>query len=97
MSRSVRTRYVIAYDVADDGKRTRLAALLLDLGDRVQKSVFEADLDPAEVEEILEKSSKYLSSQDSLRLYPLCASCRTGVKTRGHRTVEWLPSGARIV
>ncbi len=96
MASKERTRYIIAYDVAEDGKRAKLAHLLLDYGDRVQKSVFEADLNSSEVEEILERASKYLASEDSLRLYPLCRSCRLAIRTRGRPPEAPLPSG-RIV
>lgn len=34
-----------AYDVAVDGRRSRLAALLQSVGDRVQKSVFVLSVD----------------------------------------------------
>ena len=38
-------QYVISYDLADDGRRNRLASALLDFGARVQESVFVANLD----------------------------------------------------
>jgi CRISPR-associated protein Cas2 len=40
-------RYLIAYDVPDDKRRTRLAKKLQTYGDRVQYSVFVADVRPA--------------------------------------------------
>lgn len=36
-------RFLIAYDIPNDGRRTRLAKKLLSYGDRVQFSVFVAD------------------------------------------------------
>lgn len=80
MASAKRTRYVLAYDVVEDSKRTRLANLLLDYGDRVQKSVFEADLTHAEVQEILIRASNILADEDSLRLYPLCRECQAGIR-----------------
>jgi CRISPR-associated protein Cas2 len=38
------TRYVIAYDIADDGRREDVATLLSGYGPRVQLSVFECDV-----------------------------------------------------
>lgn len=40
-------RYVIAYDIPDDKRRSRLAKLLLSHGDRLQYSVFVIDCRPA--------------------------------------------------
>ena len=36
---------VVAYDIPDDRRRTRVAKVLEDYGDRVQYSVFEMNLD----------------------------------------------------
>ena len=83
MPRHTRTRYMIAYDITDDANRTRLSKLLLDYGERVQKSVFEADLDAEEVKEILKRAVNYLSGSDSLRLYPQCKTCADRVQSLG--------------
>jgi CRISPR-associated protein Cas2 len=40
-------RYVVAYDISDDKRRLRLAKRLLTYGDRIQYSVFVADIKPA--------------------------------------------------
>lgn len=42
-------RYVIAYDVASDARRVRVAKTLESYGDRVQYSVFLIDVKPAKV------------------------------------------------
>jgi CRISPR-associated protein Cas2 len=47
MSREAARRYVIAYDIPDDARRTRLATCLAGHGDRVQYSVFVVDGRPA--------------------------------------------------
>ena len=85
MRQSLRVRYVIAYDVTDDRKRTKLAKFLLDYGDRMQKSVFEADLEPDEVKEILKKVANWIDKEDSLRIYPVCQACLSRVKTIGRK------------
>ncbi|OYN91533.1 CRISPR-associated endonuclease Cas2 [Parenemella sanctibonifatiensis] len=41
-------QYLIAYDIPLDGRRTRLAKLLERYGDRVQYSVFMANLTPTQ-------------------------------------------------
>jgi CRISPR-associated protein Cas2 len=88
MPARARMHYIIAYDVTDDGKRTKLANLLLGYGERVQKSVFEADLEPSEVQEILKLAANYISGTDNLRLYPQCRACAS----RGS-SIGILPTG----
>ena len=88
-------RYVLAYDVSEDRNRQKIADLLLDHGDRVQKSVFEADLSLKELKEIVRKAEKYLQGDDSLRIYALCETCRGRSVTRGRPEVK-RPAGYRI-
>ena len=40
--------YLIAYDISIDARRTKLAELLEGFGQRVQRSVFECDLNERE-------------------------------------------------
>jgi len=89
-------RYVISYDIEDDAKRTRLANILLDYGDRVQKSVFEADLTPGALEELLAKATRELEDEDNLRVYPLCGSCEQRIQNFG-RPAGLIEEGPRIV
>ncbi len=49
MSRDQPRRYLVAYDVADDRRRTRVASRLSAFGDRVQYSVFVIDGRPAKL------------------------------------------------
>ena len=67
--------------------RQKLATLLLDYGDRVQKSVYEAELDDLELRKVLQRAEKYIGEEDSPRVYPLCRACFGGVITRG-RTMD---------
>lgn len=80
-----RMLHVIAYDVSDDGRRTRLASLLLDYGDRVQKSVFEAKLTREELKALLARAAKYLEEDDRLRVYRLCQGCARHVASLGRQ------------
>ena len=82
-----RTRYVLAYDVSDDGRRNRLFRLLMGYGERVQKSVFEADLNRRELKEILTRVAKEIEASDSFRAYPTCATCCAGVQFLGRQTL----------
>lgn len=83
---STRHHYIIAYDIENNKNRTKLASLLLDYGDRMQLSVFEADLDERDVQRIMLKASAWVGKGDSLRIYPVCKLCREGVITQG-RTI----------
>jgi CRISPR-associated protein Cas2 len=71
-------RYVIAYDIEEDRIRTRVAALLASYGSRVQKSVFECDLEVETLERLTERLLEELAPAaggDDVRIYRLCADC----------------------
>jgi len=77
-------RHVIAYDITDDRRRARVACILLDYGERVQYSVFEADLTAKELDELLEKLRQVLDSQrDCLNTYRVCGACLPECRTVG--------------
>ena len=70
-------RYVISYDISDDGKRAKLVNILKDYGDRVQKSVFECRIERKLFKRMLESIESILEKkeQDSIRIYKLCHEC----------------------
>ena len=75
---------LISYDVTDDQVRFRLARTLKDFGKRVQKSVFEAEIDEAELTRLRKQMSWVkLDSDDSIRLYRLCEGCVKTVQIWG--------------
>ena len=79
---------LITYDIEKDRPRTRLAKALKNFGPRVQKSVFEADVRPEELEKLYNLLDKVkLGKDDSIRLYHLCAECRKKVRIWGQGTV----------
>ena len=68
---------IVTYDLEDDKKRTRLHKRLKDFGPRVQYSVFEADITPEEYEKLQKMLTEVeLGPDDSIRLYPICESCK---------------------
>lgn len=76
--------YVLAYDIASDKRRAKIARTMEAVGERVQGSVFEAYLAPVELEKVLKKTGKIMNNEeDSLRVYQLCSACRLKVQTRG--------------
>jgi CRISPR-associated protein Cas2 len=80
---------VIAYDVADDARRQRVMRALEDMGDRVQRSVFEAVLTAEQLSALRERILPLIDPQeDSVRFYPLCQACKDRMDVLGvQRTV----------
>lgn len=76
--------YVIAYDIPHDRRRTRIHKLLCGFGKWTQFSLFECWLTPKQVLELRHKLAKLMDeAEDSVRWYPLCASCCRRVETVG--------------
>ena len=67
---------VAAYDVSDDNRRARLAALLQTCGDRVQWSVFVLTIDGENLADLLARGRALIDpEEDSLYIFRQCASC----------------------
>ncbi len=75
---------VFAYDVRDDTRRLRVARVLKNALERVQKSVFEGELGPERLELVQARALRHIrESEDSLRVYVLCARCAQAVRVFG--------------
>jgi len=75
---------VVAYDVPDDRRRTRLADALEDFGVRVQYSVFECLLTPEQLEALRKRVGAEIdTAEDTVRIYRLCAECAAKVELLG--------------
>src|SRR6266704_5276014 len=82
--RSQSTCYVIAYDIPDDKRRTKIHQVLLGFGKWTQYSLFECFLSRKELILLRAKLEEHLiAKEDSVRFYPLCASCVSKVETVG--------------
>lgn len=67
---------VAAYDVSEDSRRARLAALLQTVGDRVQKSVFVLLVADDDLAELRRRAMEIIDlDHDSLYLFRQCAPC----------------------
>src|SRR6266699_1736094 len=78
------TCYVIDYDIPDDKRRTKVHKLLLSFGKWTQYSLFECFLTKKELVLLRSKLAEHLeAARDSVRFYPLCASCLDKVETVG--------------
>lgn len=84
--------YAISYDIRDDRRRLQVAKILKDYGQRVQLSVFEADLDAKALARLQKRLARCLApAEDSLRFYPLCAACVTKIIILGQGAVTQDP------
>ena len=79
---------VVSYDIVDNNKRNRMANLLLDYGRRVQKSVFECDLNEKGLKQMTEEATKYIAKEDSLTIYHLCEGCFPKIESYGRPRVN---------
>ncbi|HZS77997.1 MAG TPA: CRISPR-associated endonuclease Cas2 [Ktedonobacteraceae bacterium] len=78
------TCYVIAYDIPDDRRRTKIHQVLTGFGKWTQYSLFECFLTRKELVQLRTKLAQHLiETQDSIRFYPLCANCVEKVETIG--------------
>ena len=67
---------LIAYDIADDKKRQRVARYLETLGLRIQKSVFVVNLRPEKLKTVANRLDTMRDSNDIIDLIPVCGNCR---------------------
>jgi len=82
--RTERTLYVIAYDIPNDRRRTRIHKMLSGFGRWTQYSLFECYLSSKELVQLQGRLAPLLKvEEDSVRLYPLCAACADKVLTVG--------------
>ena len=75
---------IVAYDIADPRRLSKIAKLMLDYGKRVQKSIFEVSVTPpvfrqmkARVEDIVEYE------KDGVKYFSLCEKCAGTVEIIG--------------
>ncbi len=93
----MRSYYVIVYDIPANRRRNKVARLLEQIGERVQRSVFEAWLTKDERQRLLQRLANVMDEkEDSLRMYTLCAACRKEIYDMG-RMPRPQPPGVRIV
>src|SRR5947209_17952481 len=78
------TCYVVAYDIPDDKRRTKVHKVLLGYGTWTQYSLFECFLSKRELVLLRSKLAEHLVvKDDSVRFYPLCSNCVSKVETVG--------------
>ena len=77
-------QYVVCYDIADDGRRNRLAECLKDFGPRIQESVFMANLDEELANQMRARVESLVDPHlDAVHVFMLCHSCANRTKVFG--------------
>lgn len=75
---------VIAYDVTNDRRRTRVSNFLEDYGTRVNYSVFECELERDEFAHVQAQLTDLIDThKDRIVFYRLCEGCRMRRSTIG--------------
>ena len=76
--------YLIAYDIANDKRRTKIHKTLCGFGQWTQYSFFECFLNEKELITLHHRLNKILKpDEDNLRIYQICAACQTKAETIG--------------
>ena len=76
--------YAISYDIRDDKRRNSVSKVLEGYGSRVQLSLFECNLNPGRLQELLRRLDPFIDAEkDSLRCYPLCNQCSSKIERLG--------------
>lgn len=80
--------HVIAYDISDDRRRARVAAILQTYGDRIQRSVFVCAVEAGLLDEARERIGEIINPEtDSVYVFRQCAACWEAVGIHGQATV----------
>jgi CRISPR-associated protein Cas2 len=70
----MKERYLVCYDIADPKRLRRVAALLEGFGQRIQKSVFECELEPHQLRALqAEVLRRIRTDEDAVQYLRLCA------------------------
>jgi len=78
--------YVVAYDIADDRRRSKVVKVLEGIGHRVNYSVFECMLTDIQYQSMCERLSKLIAQKDDrIIIYPLCTECYARIRNLPER------------
>lgn len=80
---------VVAYDIPEDKRRTKIHKILKSYGQWMQFSLFECNLTDTQYTKLRNRLSKLIKpEQDSVRFYFLCACCHNKVERIGGEGVR---------
>ena len=75
---------IVAYDIADPKRLSRVARIMLDYGVRVQKSIFEAKVTQQVFSEMKARVEKVIvPEKDGVKYFPICEKCAGTVEIIG--------------
>lgn len=75
---------IVAYDIADPKRLNRIAKIIKDYGIRVQKSIFEVDVDNHRFQEMwMRVCAEMEPAEDGVKFFPLCEKCAGTVENIG--------------
>lgn len=75
---------IVAYDIADPRRLNRVAKVIKDYGTRVQKSIFEVDVDDKRFMEMKRRAEAEMDlEEDGVKYFPLCEKCAGTVEIIG--------------
>lgn len=67
---------IVAYDIANPRRLSRIAKIMKGYGRRVQKSVFEVELAESRFEEMQLRAERAMNlGTDGVKYFPLCERC----------------------
>jgi len=88
--------YLICYDISERKTRYRIEKALLGYGERVQYSVFECKLSPAELIKLRIEVNQWLQDEDRVNYFRLCVHCLRRRITQG-AMLAWQASAYEII
>jgi CRISPR-associated protein Cas2 len=75
---------IVAYDIAEPHRLNRVAKVIKDYGIRVQKSIFEVDVDEGSFVEMKARIEDVIEASDAgVKYFPLCEKCAGTVEIIG--------------
>lgn len=81
--------FIICFDVADKRRLRAVSKTLEDFGKRVQYSVFECHLNKADLQDLQQKITELIDSEeDHVRYYSLCPKDQKGILIDGRGQVS---------
>lgn len=84
---------VVAYDIPDTRRRTRLFKLMKGFGIHTQFSLFECDLPEHQYRKMLASIEKLVNgSEDNIKVYSLCKGCLKTVVMMGRARISGRPA-----
>ncbi len=76
--------YVVAYDIPDDKRRTKVHRILKGFGQWTEFSLFECFLTKKELLQMRAKLNEHLNAcEDRVRIYMICDTCLAKIETVG--------------